>query len=278
MTQKESSRDRPLAEFENSPAVEVALSVAFQPLANLRTVELGRLWSELFDKRFPKVSEQPRVEMAIEQFGQGSAPTFSFQILDTPFVPRLWFLNQDETQLVQVQNNWFARNWRQMETRANYPHYPAVRRPFEADLKAVLSFVEENDLGTFIPTQCELSYTNHIPLNADGPRDLRDVLDVFRGKDRIGPLGQPESVKAALQWIIRQDSEPVGRLHVISDLGIRRSDGKPVIVLTVTARGRPHGEGVDGVLNFLDRGHEHAVETFVAITSSKMKVIWGMKP
>lgn len=222
MTTQEPAARTPSIEFSGSPVVEVALAVAFQPIPNLRTIEFGRLWEDGFRSRFPKVQEQPRIEMATEQFGPlAGAPPFSFQILESPLLPRLWFLNEDETQLVQLQNDWFARNWRQMQTGRNYPHYPQIRGPFEDDLRAVLAHLERHSLGSFKPTQCEITYTNHIPIGGGGPADVRDVLTVFRAGSDLGQLGNPDNVRAALQWIIRTDDEPIGRLHITADPAIR---------------------------------------------------------
>ncbi len=213
MTQRDKQREASrLVEFTNSPAVEVALAIGFQQLAGLGTVELARLWQERFSRAFPKVQEQPRVEMAIEQFGLPTpGPVFKFQLLETPLVPRLWFLNSDESQLVQVQNNWFARNWRQQASGPEYPHYPNVRGLFEADLSGIIEHVRKSRLGVFKPIQCELTYINHIPFEGSAPAHLRDVLRFFAQRSPIGPLGEPESIRTGVQWIIAADGEPIGR-------------------------------------------------------------------
>ena len=40
----------PLPEFDNPPVIEVALSVQFETLANLRTPQIGVLWQEFRDR------------------------------------------------------------------------------------------------------------------------------------------------------------------------------------------------------------------------------------
>ena len=69
---------------------------------------------------------------------------------------------------------------------------------------------------------------------------------------------------------------PVGRLHVTAQPAIRKEDRKPMVILNLTARGKPEGEGTDGVLRFLDRGREWIVKTFKEITTSEMHQIWGL--
>lgn len=267
----------PRTEFTNPPAVEVALAVGFQPLGLLAAVELFKLWDSKFSQSFPKVQEQPRVEMALEQFGPPSnLPSFRFELVQTPPLPRMWFLNEDESELLQVQNNWFARNWRQRDTGPDYPHYPNIRGPFASDLGHIVEHIENAELGAFRPTQCELTYINHIAFEPE-PAPLRDVLAVFDRRPPEGPLGEPESVRVALQWVVHFNDEPVGRLHMTTEPAIRQSDMKPVTVLTMTARGRPLGDGVEGVLSFLDLAHDYVVRSFVAMTTEKMHDIWGLR-
>jgi hypothetical protein len=50
---------------------------------------------------------------------------------------------------------------------------------------------------------------------------------------------------------------------------------KEVILLIFKARGRPDGAGIDGVLRFLDIGHEWGVRAFLALSSAKMQIAWG---
>lgn len=45
----------------------------------------------------------------------------------------------------------------------------------------------------------------------------------------------------------------------------------------MTARGRPTAESVEGVLAFLDLGHERAVRSFVDLTTDAMHELWGLK-
>jgi uncharacterized protein (TIGR04255 family) len=264
-------------EFGSPPAIEVALAVAFQPLPLLGAVEVVRLWESNFRRDFPKVEEQARVMMPIEQFGSPSSlPSFRFELAEAPRLPRLWFLCEDESELLQVQNDWFARNWRQRDAGPEYPHYPRIRDPFAADLGHLISHIKRRKLGSFVPIHCELTYINHIPLTP-GESDIKRVLTFFAGDAPPGPLGEPEAVRFAVQWLISHEGEPVGRLHLTAEPAVRQSDMQAVTVLTMTARGRPIGEGADGVLSFMDLAHDFVVRTFVAVTTDKMHNVWGLK-
>ena len=46
--------------------------------------------------------------------------------------------------------------------------------------------------------------------------------------------------------------------------------------MSLTARGSPDGDGINGVLAFFDRGHEAAAHALVALTTEHMHEVWGM--
>jgi uncharacterized protein (TIGR04255 family) len=217
--------------------------------------------------------------MAVEQFGAaGDAPPISLSFMATPPLPRLWFLNDDESQLVQVQSDWFARNWRKTASTSGYPRYPTLRSTFESQLRRFVDHARAADLGEFAPTQCEITYVNHIPAEDGAANPPTDILS-FLSMPASGRFPQgPEAITVAAQYLIETTDGPVGRLHVSAQPAARRLDGRPITVLSMTARGRPLGDDVQGVLAFLDLGHEWVVRGFDAVTSEKMHEAWGKVP
>ena len=67
---------------------------------------------------------------------------------------------------------------------------------------------------------------------------------------------------------------PLGRLLISVEPAYRTDDDKPILVLQLTARGRPDDEGIEGVLRFLDTGRKWVVRGFASITSPRMHEIW----
>jgi hypothetical protein len=49
---------------------------------------------------------------------------------------------------------------------------------------------------------------------------------------------------------------------------------QPMFVLTLTARGRPIGEGIEGALAMLDIGREWIVRGFASVTTRTMHDVW----
>src|SRR5712692_5340767 len=89
----------PLPTFDAPPVAEVALSVQFEPLGSLRSVQLGLLW-ERFRDGYPRVEEHAPLEPVKEEFGARVPPQIGVKIetFDSPPVPRLWFLSQPGTE------------------------------------------------------------------------------------------------------------------------------------------------------------------------------------
>ncbi len=69
----------------------------------------------------------------------------------------------------------------------------------------------------------------------------------------------------------------MGRLHAELQPARRVSDGSRILVLNLTARGRPLGEGIDGALRFMDRGREWIVRAFTSLTTECQHRVWGKR-
>ncbi len=257
-----------LPEFQRPPLIEVVLSVGFEPISGLGFRELARLWVETFSRAFPKVEEQGRYEMPPEDVRPRGIPRLRVQT--TPPASRLWFVDEPGSQLVQIQNDWFARNWRKVGS-GDYPRYLNLREPFLADLDRFQTFVRDSGLGHIEPTLCEITYINHI----DEP-DPGRVLSVLAGPSLSSFLPAPEQSRyAAVHKMASPAGEYAGRLDIAADPGVRRLDGARITVLNLTARGKPQTKDAGGVMSFLDLAHEWVVRGFDAVTTSQMHERWG---
>lgn len=267
-----------LPSFARPPLTEVALSVQFEPIPDLNVAVLGIAWNEFRDE-FPVVESQPALDPSVERVGlpatQASVPMF---VAGFP-TPRLWFVNKPGTELVQLQQDRFVRNWRKVGDGPAYPRYDAHIRPrFLHDYEKFLSFLTWRKIGPISPNQCELTYVNNI---GPGPvwstyADLPKVLEMcdFRIQGVDG-LKFQEARVAQTQQIVGADGKFLGRLHMTVEPQLRRSDNSPMIGLTFTGRGQPFSPDTDGVLAFFDLGRRLIVRTFAAITTQEMHKEWG---
>ncbi len=274
--------DAPLPDFADPPVVEVALSVQFEPLTALRTPQLGLLWRK-YRERFPKIEEHAPLDPMMERFGvaRPPKPSVHFEMMRRPPVPRCWFLTDDGTELIQIQQDRLAHNWRKTSAtgqRVKYVRYEHIRARFREELDHFAKFALKEGLGVLRPNQCELTYVNHLPSGLGWMHhgELASVLTLFETRYTEEFLPELEEARVGGAYVIQAaDGQPLGRLRFSIDPAYRRADNKPIMVLNLVARGRPDGEGADGVMKFLDTGHEWIVRGFAALTTKEMHKIWG---
>jgi len=265
-----------LPDFDNPPVVEVALAVQFQPLMEFRSLESGALW-DLFRPEFPRGLEQPPLPAAFETFGTrpASQQSLSMEMSPGPMPLRYWFLNNDDTQLIQFQRDRFAHNWRKVAGAGDYPRFEAIRERFAHEFELVRKFLADRRIGEVAPNQCEVTYVNHV--SAEGSDSLHgmlaDIFTVWRDEPR---LGHPEDGGFGIRYVLKsEDGAPLGRLIVQADPGY--IDDKAIIRFTLTARGQPKRPCIDDALHFLDFGRERIVRAFALLTTTRMHQQWGRK-
>jgi uncharacterized protein (TIGR04255 family) len=270
-------KNRPdgLPDFETPPLTEVVLGVQFEPL-KLTAPHIGVFWTKVRD-RFPVVRQVPALEPVTEIFGvKAVMPQASFRLMNEPETPRCWLIDRSGSQLIQVQPDRLIHNWRKVEGEGVYPRYESIRAAFAEELQSFEEFVTAEQLGGLKPTQCEVTYINHVK-KADVWEDFGQAHRVFRvwapSPQELALL--PEDVRFSTRFVIRDDAgKPAGRLHVEVQPGYQRTDEAEVFAFTLTARGLPEGDGIDGVMRFLDRGRLSIVRTFDALTTPEMHRVW----
>jgi uncharacterized protein (TIGR04255 family) len=269
-------RPEDLPDFDDPPVVETVLSVQFDPLPLVRTAHLGLLWNE-YRALFPKTEERPGLDPVVEQFPESPVARvgLKFQAFEHPPIPRIWFTDNEGSEMIQVQNDRFIKNWRKEGEAGRYPHYDETIRPhFDRDYGIFLAFLAKNQLGTPRINQCEVTYVNHI-LAGQGWEHYGDIEKIFtfwRPPD-FAPPGPAEDLRLHARFVIPGEGEkPIGRLHVDVQPAVRISDDHPMYVMHLTARGQA-GDGVD----FFDIGREWIVSTFKRLTTSSMHNIWRIK-
>ncbi len=273
------SRPANLPDFTDPPVNEVVLGVQFGGLERFLAPHLGSVW-DLFRDEFDRVEEHPPLVPTFETFGQNPRGNvmMSLQVMATPDLPRIFYLNQDRTKLIQIQRDRFIHNWRKVGDSDTYPRFEGILDTFTRRFGRFVSFVTDHDLGRIQPNQCEVSYINHIVVPTDDTAfNVANVLlDGIVPGANLPDLGLPEDGRLLLRYIIRRDDgSPCGRLIVNSEPA-RRADEKRIIQFTLTARGAPSEPTTQAVTDFLTSGREYIVRSFKALTSSAMHRKWGM--
>ncbi len=242
----------------------------------MRVVHFGLFWNKVRG-RFPLTEERPALLPVEERFPDDtiSAGRIRFEAAEIPELPRLWLLNGAGTEIIQIQNDRFIKNWRKHDLENPYPHYePVIKPAFERDFKDFRLFLAEENLGDVKVNQCEVTYVNHI-VSSDGWQDFKEIgrLFTFWQRSPTSIPGDAEDLNIHLRFPMTDDkSNAIGRLHVDIQPAFRASDNRPMYVMNLTARGQL-GEGIE----FFDIGRRWIVKSFEHLTTGHMHRIWGKK-
>lgn len=214
----------------------------------------------------------------LEKFGPPSPAQVEVTVEEKPSAPRLWFLNQVKTELIQVQADRFIHNWRKLEGIELYPRFEPIRDKFRDEVFILEQFLKDEGMGAPIVNQCEVTYVNHI--EPSGVWERHGQFDKVYARWSPGVadqlLPEPEDGSLRLRFVIPGDvGKPAGRLHVISQPAWKKSDNTPILVLSLTARGEPLGEGVEGAFRFFELGRKWIVKGFAELTTAEMHKVWG---
>ena len=267
------STDRPpgLPDFDRPPLEEVALSVQFGPLRGLTTAHIGLLWQE-YRPHLPRIEEHAPLDPVLEHFGPPRPPQVKIAFGNKPPMPRVWFLSEANTELIQVQNDRFIHNWRKAGTNEEYPRYEKIRAAFRGEVDTLARFLRAQHLGELSINQCEITYVNHIDCETDaGPGDADHLFVNWRSLPDAAFLPTPEEIQLRWRFCMPDDA---GRLHVTAQ-PVWDSAGRRIWTLNLMARGRPMGDDVEGAFRFLDVGREWIVRGFTDLTSNIMHRHWG---
>jgi len=268
--------ERPaLPDFGRPPITEVALSMQFEELTDFRVIHLGPLWERLGGKAaFPGTEEHPPVPQTLESFGIPTplaAP--QLRILNTPPMPRYFFVSEGGNFVVQVQQNRFTVNWRKRLPEDEYPRFEPILAKFELYAGQFAAFLKDEALGSFRITQAEVTYVNRIEANVPAGQ-IEGILSVFSGNYSDDFLHEPEEVRLSLRYAMTgSDGHILGRLYIDSGPGIS-GDAKSPLNMQLLARGKPASDGIKGALDFFTIARSHIVSAFASVTSKQMHLTW----
>ena len=277
LAHKTSSRPADLPDFKSPPVTEVVLGVQFNTVGRFLSPHLGLVWDR-FRSTFPNIEEHPTIPPIFETFGPNPQffPGVAFQVSTGAEMPRIFFMNSNRTQLLQVQRDRFLHNWRKVGTGDDYPRFEHMLDTFADGFQTFTRVLSDQGMGSVAPNQCEVTYINQIP--AQENESHFEIFNRLFRQQAVGTtfddLGAPEDMRFLIRYVMRDaDRAPIGRL-IVSAEPARRNDGVGIIQLTLTAMGKPHAADMDGVIDFLQQGRLHIVRGFTSITSDTMHNIW----
>ena len=265
--------DDGLPTFARPPVNETALSIQFSPIPGLAPY-LGLYWAQI-RAEFESSQVLAPLPTVMEQFDKPlSRSKLGLQFVSDPPI-RFWFLRDGGTQLVQIQNDRFVYNWRQVTGDEMYPRYPVVRDGLRQEWERFCSFLRTEHFDPPEVNQCEVTYVNHLEYDTGwaGFGELSRVIEPWGGEYSGKFLPKPEHVSIESHYRLPEDQ---GRLHIAVEPVVRGRDSKEVLQLTLTARGAPRSSTTEDVLGWMDIGRRWVVKGFIDFTTPSMHQKWGL--
>lgn len=256
-----------LPSYKNPPVNEVVFGILYRTPSELKLPHIGILWQK-FQSDYPYIQHAPPIASAKGELKIDSKTGVP--------IPRLWFINESDDQLIQFQVDRFYFNWRRRQD--NYPRYDYLKNKFVNLLDNMIIFFDELNFGNLEPIQCELTYINHIPKGEIWNRfdDLTKIFSDFAWsykKDRFLP--NPQKIAWQCEFAL-----PEGRGRLVAKLkqAIRTEDKVPLLVLELQAIGIYELNGKvekEYILSWFDLAREWIVRGFTDLTTPETHEIWG---
>ncbi|MCH7612939.1 MAG: TIGR04255 family protein [Candidatus Marinimicrobia bacterium] len=252
-----------LPSYNKPPIVEVVCGMRFQPPDNLFLPHIGILWNK-FRADYPNIKHAPPIASSKGEILLDKAT-------GAP-LPRVWFINKTDDQLIQFQSDRFYFNWRHRQN--EYPRYPHIIKNFEDILKNILEFFKEFNFGDYKPIKNELTYINHISLE-NGLVSIDDISNIFsdflwnQSKNRFLP--NPNQVSWLSEFTLPEQN---GYLSVSLKQAQQIENNIPLIVLEMKAKGIGDSTSIEATRKWFDLAHEWIVRAFTDLTNSDVHNIW----
>lgn len=260
-----------LPSYGQPPVTEVACSVLFPSLEGLLSPHIGLLWQR-FQPEYPFCDDVVPIAPRVEIFDDQNVEP-QLKLSNVPPLPRVWFINQDGTRIIQVQRDRFIHNWRKVGADSEYPRYDSLVKSFQDYLAYFDDFLIEAELGRVQPLQYELTYVNQIP-QGEAWVTLEDIGKVFpdiswkASSSRF--LAHPQSIS----WsTIFELPNAVGRLHASVKSAVLNE--KVTLLFELTVRGIGSYTSREILQNWFDTAHEWIVCAFADLTDKETQTkIW----
>ena len=257
-----------LPSYKNPPVNEVVCGMRFHAPNNLHIPYIGFLWDK-FRADYPIIQHASPIATS-----SAKGEILVDNATGIP-LPRVWFINKSDDQLVQFQIDRFYFNWRRREN--DYPRYEHVIKNLENVHNNIVNFFGEFKLGDFKPIEYELSYINHIPKGQgwDTIDEIPRIFSDFVWKKKKGRfLPNPKKVAWHAEFKLPDNN---GYLIVNLKQATRTEDKMPLLVLDLNTRGIGEKYSKEAVREWFDLAREWIVRGFTDLTTPEIQKIWDIK-
>lgn len=258
--------------YSSPPVTEVILGVQFtEAVVDLNVLASFSLSVKDTHKKRQQQPPLPRQTLA----PSGPPPPITFEIENQFPFPRTWFLNEDESEIVQVQGDRLVLNWRRMTPEsAPYPSFAEISKKFAKHFFALSSAIGESGGPSVVVDFCEVTYVNQIKTDSGSPR-LGDILKTVAEPDlEFLPQGTDSHFSTRFEIGPAENQQVVGSLACTCVPGLA-PDGGSAFLLTLSGQVLPPSATEDGMWTAVEIGHKWVVDGFHDITTPEMHKVWG---
>lgn len=250
-----------LPEYDSPPVVEVALTVQFED-----SFDMDEATVDALAKAWPEYELERRAVLPVI----GLEPSPTDRPDDGAELERLWLSAKDGQQVVQIQHDRLAVNWKRDSLDETYPRFTWLRDFF---LDAWHRFNQVSSIE-LCPDICQVLYVNHIGAESGwhGVGDTSEILTSWRGDTSDEFLPEPEIAATYLHYHI---PDPGQWLDIEAGPIRPAEDEDRVLAIYVASRGWTDSPDLDGALAVLDLAHEWIVRGFTSVTTTAAHQRWG---
>jgi uncharacterized protein (TIGR04255 family) len=256
--------DYPFPSYKHAPLNEVSIGLQFQPLERLKIPHFGLFW-ERIREQFPLVEHAPPI------VGKSQESSEWFPL------PRVWFIDKSDSQLLQLQADRINFNWRFREGADPYPRFEVIATQYFGLLEALEKFLGEADIGVILPTAVELTYVNLFDRGKEW-NSTEDFPTLF--KDMLWEGGRPRFLPypSKMSWAISFElPNQQGTLSARLKPGVRIADDQEIMQLEMVAS-YPIIKDVslESLKSWYEMAHEWIVKGFDDLTRPEaQEKFWG---
>ena len=261
-----------LPDYKRPPVTEVAVSIQFAPLEELTAAHVGLYWARIKDA-FPNVTEQAPIAHVVERPEEENYPKIEAFLTQKPDLPRIWFTDNTETALIQVQRDRFVYNWRRVRDSDTYIRFPAVKSQFLLRWREFLGFLKDQNAPSPEVDQCELTYVNRIEQGElwKSPAEWGNLFPSLTWKPKSNFLPEPENLRLHMLFSI---PDLGGRMHVDILPAMLPGSKAPVIHFSLTVRGLPSELTDEAVDSWYETARAWIVTGFADLVSKEADTLW----
>lgn len=159
-----------------------------------------------------------------------------------------------------------------MRPEDSYPRFAALFPEFKKWLETFQDFLKQKKLSIEKPLRFELTYVNHIDVDANFSEALQKYVKLFNWSGVTSDyLPPPNTVNAAWQFNMAENS---GLMHA-NLTHVKNSENKELLVLALSCTGeQPELEGID---HWFDIAHKSIVFGFKDLTTQAGHELWGLE-